>query len=353
MAIALPRGRSISAFGWLRIGLRLSAMLGLLLLCVPLHYCHRVLRIHNPWPRVFLGGVAWIAGVALTFRGQKVRRGAFLIANHVSWIDIFAVNALTPVAFVSKDDVLHWPIIGTLSKYNETIFLQRGSRGHAHTIGREMAERLQSEHFRSTHPGPAVHIQAVWADLNEARQNPEAADTDVLMVAVNNLSDSSAQQILDLSAQLSARQTVVLYGFGQMKAIDSLARAGCLLYREPLNDAALANIVRSTRPALTDASWGLPHLNDPVPPRQFSDAVLQRVANIPSQVLCECPRHVAELIGQLGRFEDYSLDCLQQSPKDSELHTQLHKMAGTARALLEKALQMVADHEGISLQDPT
>ncbi|KAI9549212.1 hypothetical protein GHT06_007199 [Daphnia sinensis] len=132
---------------------------------------------------------------------------------------------------------------------------------------------------------------------------------------VNNLSDSSAQQILDLSAQLSARQTVVLYGFGQMKAIDSLARAGCLLHREPLNDAALANIVRSTRPALTDASWGLPHLNDPVPPRQFSDAVLQRGANIPSQVLCECPRHVAELIGQLGRFEDYSLDCLQQSPK--------------------------------------
>lgn len=220
-------------------------------------------------------------------------------------------------------------------------------------VGHHLAERLQSEHFRYTHPGPAIHIQAVWADLNEARQNPEAADTDVLMVAVNNLSDSSAQQILDLSAQLSARQTVVLYGFGQMKAIDSLARAGCLLHREPLNDAALANIVRSTRPALTDASWGLPHLNDPVPPRQFSDAVLQRVANIPSQVLCECPRHVAELIGQLGRFEDYSLDCLQQSPKDSELHTQLHKMAGTARALLEKALQMVADHEGISLQDPT
>lgn len=220
-------------------------------------------------------------------------------------------------------------------------------------VGHHLAERLQSEHFRSTHPGPAVHIQAVWADLNEARQNPEAADTDVLMVAVNNLSHSSAQQILDLSAQLSAHQTVVLYGFGQMKAIDSLARAGCLLHREPLSDAALANIVRSTRPALTDASWGLPHLNDPVPPRQFSDAVLQRVANIPSQVLCECPRHVAELIGQLGRFEDYSLDCLQQSPKDSELHTQLHKMAGTARALLEKALQMVADNEGISLQDPT
>jgi hypothetical protein len=53
----------------------------------------------------------------------------------------------------------------------------------------------------------------------------------------------------------------------------------------------------------------------------------------------------------LGRFEAYSLDCLKQSPKDSELHTELNRMAGTARALFEKALQMVADHEGISLQE--
>jgi hypothetical protein len=89
----------------------------------------------------------------------------------------------------------------------------------------------------------------------------------------------------------------------------------------------------------------------PIPPRQFSDAVLQRVANIPSQVLCECPRHVAELIGQLGRFEDYSRDCLNQSAKDAELHTQLNSMAATARALFEQALHMVAQHEGISLQE--
>lgn len=218
-------------------------------------------------------------------------------------------------------------------------------------IGRNLAQRLQSAHFQTVNPGSKLDIQQVWADLNEALNSPAAPATDVLMVSVNNLNDSSAHQILTLSSQHSARQTVVLYGFGQMNAIATLGRAGCLVHREPLNDAALADIVLSTRPALSDASWGLPHLNEPVPPRQFSDAVLQRVANIPSQVLCECPRHVAELIGQLGRFEDYSLDCLKQSPKDSELHTQLNRMAGTARALFEKALQMVADHEGISLQE--
>jgi hypothetical protein len=98
-------------------------------------------------------------------------------------------------------------------------------------------------------------------------------------------------------------------------------------------------------------SWALDTLAHPIPARQFSDQVLQRVANIPSQVLCECPRHVAELIGQLGRFEDYSHDCLNQSPKDAELHKQLNIVAATARALFEKALHMVAMHEGISLQE--
>jgi hypothetical protein len=156
---------------------------------------------------------------------------------------------------------------------------------------------------------------------------------------------------LALSQQLAARQTVVLYSFGQLNAIARLNRASFLVHREPLNDLALTTIIQSARPPLYAPSWVVESLATHIPPRQFSDAVLQRVANIPSQVLCECPRHVAELIGQLGRFEDYSRDCLNESPKDAELHQQLNTMAASARALFEKALHMVATHEGISLAE--
>lgn len=128
MAIALTRGRSISAFGWLRIGIRLTAMLALLLLCVPLHYLHRLLRIQNPWPRVFLGGVAWIAGVELTYRGEKVHRGAFLIANHVSWIDIPALAWASGTAFVAHDGLAAMPLLKTLCEMNDTVFIARHNR---------------------------------------------------------------------------------------------------------------------------------------------------------------------------------------------------------------------------------
>lgn len=128
MAIALTRQRSISALGWLRIGLRLTAMLALLFLCVPLHYLHRILRLPNPWPRVFLGGVAWIAGVALSYRGEKVRRGAFLLANHVSWIDIPALAWASGTAFVAHDGLAAMPLLKTLCEMNDTVFIARHDR---------------------------------------------------------------------------------------------------------------------------------------------------------------------------------------------------------------------------------
>jgi 1-acyl-sn-glycerol-3-phosphate acyltransferase len=91
-------------------------------------------------------------GFTLKIDGALPAHPGLIAANHVSWIDIFAINALTPVSFVSKDDVLHWPIIGMLARHNETIFLQRGSRGHAHTIGKDMAHRLQHGSWLAVFP---------------------------------------------------------------------------------------------------------------------------------------------------------------------------------------------------------
>lgn len=77
---------------------------------------------------------------------------------------------------------------------------------------------------------------------------------------------------------------------------------------------------------------------------------LLQVAGISTQVLCECPKHVAELITQLARFEQYSLDCLNKSKEDARIHAHLTAVSGTARAMFEDALEMVAQHEGIDLQ---
>jgi 1-acyl-sn-glycerol-3-phosphate acyltransferase len=128
MAIALPRPRRISLFGWLRATLRLTLMLGLLLACVPAYYLARPFTRHNPVPRFFLGGIGTIAGWRLRTRGEKVHRGAFLLSNHVSWLDIPALAATTGSAFVGHDGLASMPLLKWLCKMNDTVFVARHDR---------------------------------------------------------------------------------------------------------------------------------------------------------------------------------------------------------------------------------
>lgn len=128
MAIALSQPRRFSIFGWIRLTMRLTAMLVLLLACVPLFYLARPITRHNPVPRLVLAGIGTIAGMRLRTRGEKVHRGAFLLANHVSWLDIPAIAATTGSAFVGHDGLASMPLLKWLCKMNDTVFVARHDR---------------------------------------------------------------------------------------------------------------------------------------------------------------------------------------------------------------------------------
>ncbi|OQA33747.1 MAG: 2-acyl-glycerophospho-ethanolamine acyltransferase [Betaproteobacteria bacterium ADurb.Bin341] len=88
-----------------------------------------------------------ILGIQADANLGHVRPGSLIVANHISWLDIFVINAVLPCAFVSKAEVRHWPLIGWLAAVNETVFLRRGSHGHASLINREIAQKLnQGKH---------------------------------------------------------------------------------------------------------------------------------------------------------------------------------------------------------------
>ncbi len=82
-------------------------------------------------------------------------------------------------------------------------------------------------------------------------------------------------------------------------------------------------------------------------PRRYDDAALAELAGLSTTIACECPRHVAELLLQLTHFEAYSAECESLGPTDAALHAYLHRIAGTARALFEEALEAIAIHEGL------
>jgi 1-acyl-sn-glycerol-3-phosphate acyltransferase len=69
-----------------------------------------------------------MAGVRLRTRGEEVHRGAFLLANHVSWLDIPAIGAITGSAFVGHDGLASMPLLKWLCKMNDTVFVARHDR---------------------------------------------------------------------------------------------------------------------------------------------------------------------------------------------------------------------------------
>lgn len=83
-------------------------------------------------------------GVRLRCEGAPAAAG-LLVANHISWLDIYAINALVPTSFVAKDEVRTWPLIGWLSTRAETIFVQRGSRAAAMGAKDQLVDQLRQQ----------------------------------------------------------------------------------------------------------------------------------------------------------------------------------------------------------------
>jgi len=65
-----------------------------------------------------------------------------IVANHISWLDIFVLNALQPARFIAKAELRRWPFVGRLMFGVGTLFIERDSRRHAHNINRHAAEAL-------------------------------------------------------------------------------------------------------------------------------------------------------------------------------------------------------------------
>lgn len=90
-------------------------------------------------------GLLRALGVRLQVRGQPRPGAGLLVANHVSWLDIAAIHSACPRArFVSKADVLAWPLLGWMIRQGGTLFIQRERKRDAMRVVHEMAAAIQA-----------------------------------------------------------------------------------------------------------------------------------------------------------------------------------------------------------------
>ncbi|TMH34657.1 MAG: 1-acyl-sn-glycerol-3-phosphate acyltransferase [Betaproteobacteria bacterium] len=85
-----------------------------------------------------------LLGVTLRPVGAPQLTATLLVANHISWLDILAINAVHPARFVSKADVRAWPLLGWLIECAGTLFIERERKRDALRVVHQVAQALQS-----------------------------------------------------------------------------------------------------------------------------------------------------------------------------------------------------------------
>jgi 1-acyl-sn-glycerol-3-phosphate acyltransferase len=144
----------LSGRDWLRVARRGAPIVLLLTICFPLLLVLRpperaiwgVSRPVTPWITQFV--CIWTCrffGLPRHVEGRPMRGMGAYVANHVSWLDIFVLNASKRLYFVAKSEVAGWGGIGWLARGTGTVFIRR-DRAEAARQAKLIEERLRAGH---------------------------------------------------------------------------------------------------------------------------------------------------------------------------------------------------------------
>lgn len=110
-----------------------------------------------------------ICGVRVTLRqaqGAGSAHHALIVANHLSWLDIFVINSIEPCRFVAKSEIRGWPLVGWLCDKAGTIFIARGKQRDVRRIYEGLVHRLQDGERVAFFPEGRAIIQGQVADFH-------------------------------------------------------------------------------------------------------------------------------------------------------------------------------------------
>ena len=144
-----PVSKKISISGWVLVFIRGCAILLVISIGLVLKLLLRCLekplfgdmRPATPFITVLVSKISLdLLSIQVKRLGNPLEKPGALVANHSSWLDIFALNSCQRLYFVSKSEVARWPGIGLLAIATGILFIRRESKeafAQKKTIGTE------------------------------------------------------------------------------------------------------------------------------------------------------------------------------------------------------------------------
>ena len=85
----------------------------------------------------------WLFGTRVRVRGTPADAPVLIAANHISWLDILALDSVRSMSFVGKAEIDQWPVFSYTARTGNTIFHQRGCHNSASDVTTLMTQRLK------------------------------------------------------------------------------------------------------------------------------------------------------------------------------------------------------------------
>lgn len=105
-------------------------------------------------------------------------QGTMFVANHISWIDIHALNSIRAVRFIAKAEIRNWPVFGWFAHKVNTLFIERSKRHDTGRIVELASDSLRAGDNLCVFPEgtttDGTHVKPFKSSLLQAAINAEA-----------------------------------------------------------------------------------------------------------------------------------------------------------------------------------
>jgi len=251
-----------------------------------LHICYGlILAIAYPWLSWALrrhilqrwsADLLHIFNVRIDIAGDdplhKLRHG-LIVTNHISWLDVFVLNAVVPMRFVAKSEVRRWPVIGWLCARAQTLFIERGKARSAARINVQLVELLQRGECLAVFPEGTTTDGTSVAHFHSSLLQP-AIDAGALAhpIAIRYLDADGAH------STAAAYIDELSFGASMWNILSEPELHVCLIATPPLNARNMdrRTLTRTAHERISTALRETASLNFhiPVTPAQHSETIL-------------------------------------------------------------------------------
>jgi 1-acyl-sn-glycerol-3-phosphate acyltransferase len=244
-----------TAWSWVLVWIHVFAGLATLFFQFPFATQEAKNRHIQKWSRRLLS----IFGVELSLRNPEILPTTpyLLASNHISWMDIHAINAFKPIQFVAKSDVEGWPIFGWMAKQLGTIFIRRDSARHGRYVANEVSDALKTQSVCIFPEGTSTIGESVLPFKPNLFESAVIAQVSVYSLAITYRSLSSGE-----------RSEVPAF-VGEMGLLESMAKI--LKDRKLMVELAFLSPSGASPEASRDRKWLALHSQEAISNRLKGD----------------------------------------------------------------------------------